>query len=207
MAKPELLAIKNHEVKMTAWGAFVRIFLGAFWLFEVTIGHNWKTAVYYLLKVAVIETGKMKMVSMDLAVLFGFVSFGLYMYKEKADQILIVLGFTRYEPLMIGYIIAVWALDGGSMFSFDKLKNKEPQIGIKIPNMMIIVLIAISLVMVIAANVDGILPDGYKTSMGPVMGAMVAILCALLALAGLMQNGFKFSLKSDSNMKNKSISG
>lgn len=61
--------------------------------------------------------------------------------------------------------------------------------------------------MVIAANVDGILPDGYKTSMGPVMGAMVAILCALLALAGLMQNGFKFSLKSDSNMKNKSISG
>jgi len=249
-------------------------------------------AFYYLLQLAVIETGKIKMVSMDLAVLFGFVAYGLFVYNEKMDKIavtvsllriwlgyrflheifvrnvpavnglpgwgteqqltevfqfivekhwgifssivenifipmaggwalifaivqtavaimlilgirtrlaskvgliflslLIVIGFTRYTPFVFGYLFAVYTLDGGRLFSFDSLNNYQPKYGINLSNTVITLLFIVSLIALIAANLGGILPDGYKTSMGPVMGAMVSILTALIGLCGLWQNG------------------
>jgi len=252
-------------------------------------------AVYYLLKIAVIETGKIKMVSMDLAVLLGFISYGLFVYRDKVNNVLlttsllriwlgyrflheifvrnvpavnglpgwgtkeqltdvfqlisdkhwglfsgivdtvftpfagswgfifaivqttvavmlilgirtrlaskiglvflsvlILIGFTRYAPFVFGYMFAVYTLDGGRMFSFDSINNVESKIGFRISKLATIILFAISLVFLIAANIDGIAPDGYKTTMGPVMGAMVAMLTALVGITGLMQNKLLF---------------
>ena len=252
-------------------------------------------SVYFLLELAMISSGKMKMVSMDLAVLFGFVAFGLFVYKDKMDKVsltvsllriwlgyrflheaivrnvpavnglpgwgtkqqltevfqfisekhwgifssivanlftpmagiwltifiivntlvaimlilgirtrlaskigliylslLIVIGFTRYAPFVFGYLFAVYTLDGGKLFSFDSLKDYKPKIGISLSNTAIVTLFAVAVIAVVAANVDGILPDGYKTSMGPVMGAMVAMLTSIIGLCGAWQNGFAF---------------
>ncbi|MFT9487066.1 MAG: hypothetical protein ACH0QD_06820 [Tepidibacillus sp.] len=257
-------------------------------------------AVYYLLKIGVIETEKIKLVSMDLAVLFGFIAYGLFVYREKMDKValtvsllriwlgyrfmheifvrwkpalnglpgwgngeqltevfksisekhwgpfstlvdalfipmadiwgiifaivqttvaimlllgiktrlaskvglaylslLIIIGFTRYSPFVFGYLFAVLALDGGRMFSFDSMKKIEPKIGIRLSNKMVYILLTISLVSVIAANIGGINPNGYQTSMGPVMAAMVSMLTALVGLSGAMQNGLLFWKKSN----------
>lgn len=248
-------------------------------------------AVYYLLKVNVIETGKMKMVSLDLAVILGFITYGMFVFREGMSKIalttslmriwlgyrllheifvrevpavnglpgwgskeqlaevfqfivekhwglfgsivevlflpfagfwaivfaiiqtavavmfilgirtrlaskliavmltvLIVLGFTRYAPFVLGYVIGVLALNGGSMLSFDQYRNEEPIFGIKVSNAIVYALFGIGLIAVIAANIDGILPDGYKTSMGPVMGAMVAMLTIMFGISGWLQN-------------------
>ena len=259
-------------------------------------------AFYYLLKLAVIDTGKIKMVSMDLAVLLGFISYGLLVYRDKVNNVLlttsllriwlgyrflheifvrevpavnglpgwgtseqltevfqfisdkhwglfsgivdvlflpmaglwsiifavvqtvvgimlilgirtrlaskvglifltvlILIGFTRYAPFVFGYLFAVYTLDGGRMFSFDAINNVESKIGMKISKLATIILIAIALVFVIAANISGIAPDGYKTTMGAWMGVIVAVLTGLLAISGLMQNGIIFSKKDSSN--------
>jgi len=85
------------------------------------------------------------------------------------------------------------------MFSFDAINNVESKIGMKISKLATIILIAIALVFVIAANISGIAPDGYKTTMGAWMGVIVAVLTGLLAISGLMQNGIIFSKKDSSN--------
>ncbi|OIJ18915.1 hypothetical protein BKP45_15440 [Anaerobacillus alkalidiazotrophicus] len=248
-------------------------------------------AFYYLLKANVIETGKITMVSTDLAVLFGFTAYGMFVFREGMSKIalttsllriwlgyrllheifvrevpavnglpgwgsgeqlaevfqfiveqhwgvfgsivelaflpfasfwaiafaiiqtavavmfilgirtrlaskliaimltvLILIGFTRYAPFVLGYVVAVLTLNGGSMLSFDQYKNDEPIYGINISDKIVYALFAIALISVIAANIDGILPDGYKTSMGPVMGAMVAMLATMFGISGWLQN-------------------
>ena len=266
-------------------------------------------ATYYLLKLAVIDSGKMKMVSMDLAVLLGFVSYGLFIYRDKINNvllttsllriwlgyrflhevivrnvpglnglpgggttedltaifkvvsekhwglfagivdvaflpmmgfwnviftvleiaiaamlilgirtrlvskiariylsILILIGFTRYVPFVFGYLFAVFTLDGGRMFSFDALNNIESKIGIKISKLATYILIAIALVFVIAANISGIEPDGYKTAaMGAWVGIIVSVLTGILGLSGAMQNGILFSKKDTSLITSKSV--
>ncbi|UTW70468.1 hypothetical protein KHA80_08595 [Anaerobacillus sp. HL2] len=67
---------------------------------------------------------------------------------------------------------------------FDQYRKEEPIIGIKISNALVYALLGIGLVAVIAANVDGILPDGYQTSMNLVMGAMVAMLTTMFGISG-----------------------
>lgn len=258
-------------------------------------------AVYYLLAIANLPTAKMRMVGMDVAVILGLVSYGLFVFKDKMNpailatsliriwlgyrllheivvryvpalnglpgkwgqsaelgkvfktigekhwdlfggivntvftpaagfwsitfavvqtvvaimlllgirtrlaskigliflSLLIVIGFTRYSPFVFGYMFLVLTLDGGRMFSFDAVNNVESKIGINLSKTVTFVLIAISLVAVIAANIAGIKPNGYQSSMGPVMAAMVAMLTALVGLTGLFHNGILFSTKSD----------
>lgn len=247
-------------------------------------------AVYYLLKTGVLPSEKMRLVSMDLAVLFGFVASGLYIYKDKMNTtalaagflrifigyrflheifirvvpelngipgwgtkaqllkvfqdisanhwdiiarivdslfipavgfwalvfaivqtlvgvmlilgyktrlasrvgivylaLLIILGFTRYTPFLFGYLFGVMALDGGMMLSLDSLKVYKEKIGINLSYTTSYLFLGIAVVSAIAAMMGGILPDGYKTSMGPVMGAMAAILTALIGISGLLQ--------------------
>lgn len=256
-------------------------------------------AVYYLLAIANLPSSKMRMVGMDVAVILGLVSYGLFVYKDKMNPVilstsliriwlgyrllheivvryvpalnglpgkwgqsaelgkvfasigekhwdvfggivntvftpaagfwsivfalvqttvaimlllgirtrlaskigliflslLIVIGFTRYSPFVFGYMFLVLTLDGGRMFSFDAVNNVESKIGINLSKTVTYILIGISLVAVIVANIDGIKPNGYQSSMGPVMAAMVAMLTALIGLTGLFQNGILFSDK------------
>lgn len=258
-------------------------------------------AVYYLLAIANIPTAKIRMVSMDLAVLFGLSAYGLFVYNDKINSVtlytsllriwlgyrfmheitvntmpalnglpgkwaasthlakvfetvgtkhwdlfagivntvftpfagfwavafavvqiviavmlilgirtrlasqigliylslLIIIGFSRYSPFVFGYMFIVMTLDGGRMFSFDALNNVQSKIGIDLSKTTTYVLLGISLVAVIAANIYGIKPNGYQSSMGPVMAAMVSMLTAAVGLSSLAQKGILFSTKSE----------
>ncbi len=101
--------------------------------------------------------------------------------------LLIVLGFTRYSPFMFGYLFAVLALDGGRMFSFDSLNGIKHEYGINISRKAILSLAILSVVAAVVAYQGGVLPDGYRTSMGPVVAAMVAMLAGLVATGGVLQ--------------------
>lgn len=265
-------------------------------------------AVYFLLKLAVIDSGKMKMVSMDLAVLLGLISYALFVYRDKVNNVLlttslmriwlgyrflhevivrhvpglnglpgggttadltkifteisekhwglfsgivdvvflpmmgfwnvfftgleviiavmlilgirtrlisrvaliylgvlILIGFTRYAPFLFGYLIAVYTLEGGRMFSFDALNNTKFKAGMQISKKATIILLAIALVFLVAANIDGIEPDGYRTTMGPWVGVIVSTLAGLLGFVGLIQNNIIFSKKDYGKSKPESV--
>lgn len=109
-------------------------------------------------------------------------------------SLLILIGFTRYSPFVFGYLFIVFTLDGGRMFSFDSTKNAVSKIGMNLSKTTVAVLFGISLVALIAANLDGIKPNGYQSSMGPVMAAMVSMLTAMVGFGGLMQQRLLGSL-------------
>lgn len=67
-------------------------------------------AMYYFLKVPMLETKKMAMVSLDLAALFGLGTYALYISKDKIDRITLAAGLTR---IFIGYkfLHEIWVRD------------------------------------------------------------------------------------------------
>jgi hypothetical protein len=102
-----------------------------------------------------------------------------------------VLGFTRYAPFVYGLLVAVLALDGGRVLSFDSHRAlaRPPRYGLPIPRRAFQALIVVAAVNFVAAAVavvstGGIAPDGYTESMGQMTAGMVAIFSGLFAFIG-----------------------
>ncbi len=97
--------------------------------------------------------------------------------------VLITLGFTRYTPFLFGLLIAMWAL-GGRHASVDSAVGR---IGIS-PRLVrwdAPIAFSVAGVSTLVAVSTGIAPDGYVSTMGPVVALMIAIFTALVGLTAL----------------------
>jgi hypothetical protein len=97
--------------------------------------------------------------------------------------VLITLGFTRYTPFLFGLLIATWAL-GGRSASLDSATERIRQ-SPRLARWDAPIALSVAVVATIVALVTGVAPDGYVSTMGPVVAAMIAIFTALVGLTAL----------------------
>jgi uncharacterized membrane protein YphA (DoxX/SURF4 family) len=95
-------------------------------------------------------------------------------------SVLITLGFTRYTPFLFGLLIAVWAL-GGRHASVDSAVERTRQ-SPRLARWDAPVAFSVAVVATIVALTAGVAPDGYVSTMGAVVAAMIAIFAALIGL-------------------------
>ncbi|MFP3986838.1 hypothetical protein U9R90_04915 [Streptomyces sp. E11-3] len=105
--------------------------------------------------------------------------------------LLLILGFTRYVPFILGLMVLVLALDAGRALGLDAAdaRRRAPRYGLPIPHKAVPVLAVIAAANAVAAGImvvtsGGIAPDGYTESMGQMTTAMVAIFSGMFALIG-----------------------
>ena len=107
--------------------------------------------------------------------------------------LMIVLGLTRYAPVVFGLLIPVLALDGGRFWSLDSVRkpDAEPRHGLPIPSKAIYPLIMLAAINAVAAAITafslGIEPGDYVGSLPSMVTAFVAIFSGLLAFVGWLQ--------------------
>jgi hypothetical protein len=108
--------------------------------------------------------------------------------------VLLLLGFTRMAPFVLGLLVPVIALDGGRYLSVDRVVHGffyPTRFGLPIPKRWVLPLLVLATVNAVAAAVTaavhGIEPGAYLASMPSMVTAMVAILSGLLAGVGWLQ--------------------
>jgi hypothetical protein len=108
--------------------------------------------------------------------------------------LLMLLGFTRYAPFVLGLLIPVMALDGGRYLSVDRVVQGfayRERFGLPIPQRWVVPLLVLATLNAIAAGVtaflSGIEPGAYVGSMPAMVTAMVAIFSGALAGVGWLQ--------------------
>jgi uncharacterized membrane protein YphA (DoxX/SURF4 family) len=108
--------------------------------------------------------------------------------------VLLLLGFTRYAPFVLGLLVPVMALDGGRYLSVDRVQQGftyQERFGLPIPRRWVVPLLVLATVNAVAAAVTafvyGIEPGAYVESMPSMVTAMVAIFSGALAGVGWLQ--------------------
>jgi uncharacterized membrane protein YphA (DoxX/SURF4 family) len=107
---------------------------------------------------------------------------------------LVLLGFTRYAPFVLGLLVPVIALDGGRYLSIDRVERGflyQERFGLPIPKRWVLPLLVLATLNAIAAATTaflyGIEPGAYVGSMPAMVTAMVAIFSGSLAGLGWLQ--------------------
>jgi uncharacterized membrane protein YphA (DoxX/SURF4 family) len=107
---------------------------------------------------------------------------------------LLLLGFTRYTPFVLGLLVPIIALDGGRYLSVDRVVQGflyQERFGLPIPKRWVLPLLVLATVNAVAATLTaalyGIEPGAYVESMPSMVTAMVAIFSGSLAGLGWLQ--------------------
>ena len=111
----------------------------------------------------------------------GFVGIGYL-------SLLLLMGFARYVPFMLGLLVISWALNNGKVLSLDGLIGKEKSI--RVPHFSVQALFIATIVLIgttYLAVTGGITPDSYKTLIGENTAAMIAMIALPLVIAGAIQ--------------------
>lgn len=173
--------------KMPGWAAFGE--LGTTFE-EITVEHF--TAISFLVDVAFLPA--VEAWAIAFAVVQTVVGVALLVgYRTKIASalgiaymsVLITLGFTRYTPFLFGLLIVTWAL-GGRSASLDSIVERTRQ-SPRLARWDAPVAFSVAGIATIVALTTGVAPDGYETTMGPVVALMIAIFAALVGLTARSQ--------------------
>jgi uncharacterized membrane protein YphA (DoxX/SURF4 family) len=103
--------------------------------------------------------------------------------------LLILLGFTRYAPFVLGYMIALYVLDAGRALSLDRYFGfGHGAFAPRLSPLTTAGFLALLVLATTAAVVTGVAPDGYTATMAGMTASMVALFAFILGSVGVLQN-------------------